>query len=186
MRHNLAESRRKARRDLPCFSRHQWRERPSRNRGPRSLSTTRRVETIFMDKEHLSPADGLNLTHLVGLGCHLAPLTLQSMATKIPPEPLQPGRDKDLVAFGGLFGKGTRKLRALRDIAPTQPEQQPLAACAFVDSTCRCRLLLSGETEAMNKTRDPRLWNTAFPVSTQSLSKLSRVEKSACQHPLGS
>lgn len=116
---------------LPCFSRHQWRERPSRNRGPRSLSTTRRVETIFMDKEHLSPADGLNLTHLVGLGCHLAPLTLQSMATKIPPEPLQPGRDKALVALGGLFGKGTRKPRALRDIAPTQPEQQPLAACAL-------------------------------------------------------
>jgi len=61
-----------------------------------------------MDNEHLSPADGLKLTHLVGLGCHLAPLTLQSMATTNPPEPLQPVRGSRgtavLVALGALFG----------------------------------------------------------------------------------
>lgn len=75
------------------------------------------------DEKHLSPADGLNPTHLVGLGCHLAPLTLQSMATTIPPEPLPPGRDEALVALGGLFGKGTRQPRALRDIATTRHNQ---------------------------------------------------------------
>lgn len=65
----------------------------------------------------------------------------------------------------------------------TQPEQPLAAWVRVVASTGRRRLLLSGEREAMDK--DPRLWNTAFAVSTQSLSKLSRVERAACQHPLG-
>lgn len=186
MRHNLAESRRKARRDFALLFSSPMEGTPepesraqeplnhpeSRDHlhGQRALVTCRRAEPDAPRRPWLS------------FGAPDAPIHGHQNSPRAASTRTRQGSRR----VGRLVREGNAEAQSLAGHCPDTTRTATPRSMRVVDSTCRCRLLLSGETEAMNKTRDPRLWNTAFPVSTQSLSKLSRVEKSACQHPLGS
>lgn len=176
MRHNLAESTRKARRDFALS--------PPQTRGPKSLSTSRRIglkETKALVTCRRAEPDAPRRPWL-SFGAPDAPIH----GHHNPPRAASTRTRRDSRRVGRLVREGDAATQSLAGHChdTTQPEQPLAAWVRVVASTGRRRLLLSGEREAMDK--DPRLWNTAFAVSTQSLSKLSRVEKAACQHPLGS